>query len=132
MECGFGSQKTVTNALKCSYQISRFFDGVLHLNRLSMDQFLVLEKNTYIRPSIKEEGLDVDDYKNNRRFSNLPFLSKILESVQRQRNAYLQDNKLHAENQSAYRSDNGSNLTLMIGHSQLLITMKNHKKHFYT
>ena len=67
------------------------------------------------------KGFDVDDYKNYRLISNLPFLYKVLEkSVQRQLNTHLQDNNIHARNQSAYRSDHSCETATMAVYNDLL------------
>ena len=81
-------------------------------------------KNAAVRPNIKNQDGDVNDYKNYRPISNLPLLSKILEKcVLRQLNQHLSINDLHAKYQSGYRKFHScETATLRIYNDLLCIT----------
>ena len=58
-------------------------------------------KTAAVTPIIKKRGLDVDNMKNYRPVSNIPFLSKVIEkNVVSQLNEHLQHNNLLERNQS--------------------------------
>ena len=63
------------------------------------------EKTAIITPILKKPGLDPDNPSNYRPVSNLTFLSKLIERlVCRQLTAYLEEHRLLASHQSAYRA----------------------------
>ena len=62
-------------------------------------------KNAIITPILKSASADVNNYKNYRPVSSLPFLSKIIEkAIYDQINDYVESNELHPTFQSAYRN----------------------------
>ena len=78
-------------------------------------------KNALVRPAIKEEGGDVNSYKNYRPISNLPFVSKILEKcVQKQLVQHLELHNLHAEHQSGYRTNHSCETATLTIYNDLL------------
>jgi len=76
-----------------------------HLFSQSLQQGIVpaASKSAYIHPLLKKPSLDSADVKNYRPISNLKVISKLLERlVTSQLMAYLSDNKLLPDHQSAY------------------------------
>ena len=64
--------------------------------------------------------MDVDEYKNYRPVSNLPFLSKLIEkSVVKQLDLHMLSNNLYPCNQSAYRKFHSTETALVKVHSDL-------------
>ena len=62
-------------------------------------------KSAIVVPVLKKKNLDINDCKNYRPISNLPFISKLLERViASQLTLYLNDNHLLPDCQSAYRT----------------------------
>jgi len=62
-------------------------------------------KSSYVTPILKKAGMDSADPTSYRPISNLPVLSKLLERlVSQQLVAYLKDNDLLPDRQSAYRA----------------------------
>ena len=62
------------------------------------------QKCACVTPILKKTSLDIGELGNYRPFSNLTFLSKALERcIYEQTTAYLQENKLFPDKQSAYR-----------------------------
>ena len=63
-------------------------------------------KHALVTPGIKDNNANIDDYKNYRPLSNLPFLSKLLEkNAYLQLNRHIEHNKLHSKFQSSYRKN---------------------------
>ena len=61
-------------------------------------------KEALITPLLKKTNLDVEELKNFRPVSNLPFVGKVIERAAiNQLQCYINDNDLHSKNQSAYR-----------------------------
>ena len=61
-------------------------------------------KRAQVAPLLKKSGLDVNNYKNYRPVSNIPFIGKVLEKVvAKQLTQHLQQHQLHDELQSAYK-----------------------------
>jgi virulence-associated protein VapD len=61
-------------------------------------------KQALVTPLLKKANLDVEDLKNFRPVSNLPFLGKVIERAAiSQLQGYINDNDLHNRTQSAYR-----------------------------
>ena len=57
-----------------------------------------------VTPLLKKAGLDVNNYKNYRPVSNVPFIGKVLEKVvAKQLTQHLQQHHLHEDLQSAYK-----------------------------
>ena len=70
-------------------------------------------KHAIITPIIKNHSADVNDLKNYRPVSSLPFISKVLEkSIYSQLNDHIEKNQLHAKFQSAYRSNHSCETSL--------------------
>ena len=88
---------------------------------LSTGVFPSILKNALVRPVIKDENGEVNNYKNYRPISNLPFLSKVIEkSVQRQLEKHLTSFNLHAEHQSGYRSNHSCETATLTIYNDLL------------
>ena len=71
-------------------------------------------KSAHVKPLLKKQGLDQNDFKNYRPVSNLPFLSKILEKVvgsQIERHVEFHD--LQETHQSAYRKHHSTETALL-------------------
>ena len=68
--------------------------------------FPYLLKHAHVTPVIKDKNGNIDELKNYRPISNLPFTSKILEKAAYiQLNHHIELNKLHANYQSSYRQN---------------------------
>ena len=64
-------------------------------------------------PLPKKAGLDVDEYKNYRPVSNLPYVSKLIEKAAvKQLKHHLSDNQLEESLQSAYKKLNSTETAL--------------------
>ena len=62
-------------------------------------------KHALVTPIVKDKNGNIDDFKNYRPVSNLPFISKVLEKVAYcQINHHIESNKMHSKFQSAYRA----------------------------
>ena len=71
-------------------------------------------KHAIVIPLLKNPSLDPNIFKNYRPVSLLPFLSKFLEkSLFVQLDQYIENNNLHASNQSAYRSKHSCETALV-------------------
>ncbi|XP_070180609.1 ral GTPase-activating protein subunit alpha-1-like isoform X3 [Littorina saxatilis] len=71
-------------------------------------------KSAIVRPLIKKPGLDVNELKNYRPVSNLPFLSKLLERIiLEQLSSHLSRNSLMPVYQSAYRPHHSTETALL-------------------
>ena len=68
-------------------------------------------KSAYITPILKKAGMDTTDRKSYRPISNLSVLSKLLERLVAKQLivAYLKDNDLLPDRQSAYRAHQSLN-----------------------
>jgi len=61
-------------------------------------------KQAQVTPLLKKSGLDINDYKNYRPVSNIPFISKVIEKVvAKQLTNHLRQHNLHDHLQSAYK-----------------------------
>ena len=71
-------------------------------------------KTAIVTPLLKKTNLDIEQLKNNRPVSNIPFLSKVLEkiSVKRLLN-HLQSNDPHEVHQSAYKRQHSTQTALL-------------------
>ena len=88
---------------------------------LSSGVFPTALKNALVRPVIKDESGDVNNYKNYRPISNLPFLSKMIEkAVQKQLEKHLKSFDLHAPHQSGYRSNHSCETATLTIYNDLL------------
>ena len=79
---------------------------ILHIINKSFkeNKFPDLLKHALVTPVIKDNNGNIDDLKNYRPISNLPFLSKLLEKTAYcQLNNHIENNKLHSKFQSSYR-----------------------------
>ena len=82
---------------------------LLHITNtiITENYFPPILKHAQIKPTIKNPKKSADDLSNQRPLSSLPFVSKIVERVLYiQLENFLEENKLHAHNQSAYRKFN--------------------------
>ena len=71
-------------------------------------------KNAIVMPLLKKKSLDVEDFKNYRPVSNLPFLSKLIEKcVVKQLDSHMIVNDLYPCNQSAYRKGHSTETALV-------------------
>ena len=78
-------------------------------------------KEALVRPAIKDQNGDCNEYKNYRPISNLTFVSKIIEkTVHNQLCVHLNTHKLHAQNQSGYRSDHSCETATLAVYNDLL------------
>ena len=83
-------------------------------------------KSALVKPLLKKSGLDVNDLKNFRPVSNLPFLSKILEKVVlAQLESHLSRNNLREVCQSAYRQNHSTETLLLSVTDSLLCKADN-------
>ena len=86
-------------------------------------------KNAAVKPSIKKQDGNINDYKNYRPISNLPFLSKILEKcVLQQLDVHLTTNNLHAEHQSGYKKFHSCETATLRIYNDLLCITDNDKQ----
>ena len=93
----------VSILMKCLPELTNILLFIVN-DSLSSGIFPHNLKEALVRPDIKDKNGDLDDYKNYRPISNLPFISKLLEKcVYKELSFHLSLNNLHAENQSAYR-----------------------------
>ena len=80
-------------------------------------------RKAVISPLIKKQNLDVNELKNYRPVSNLPFLSKIIEkAVALQLNNHLSKNNLFELHQSAYRKCHNTETALVKISNDLLLS----------
>ena len=83
-------------------------------------------KQAIVRPLLKKLGLGKEVLKNYRPVSNLPFVSKIVEKVVAKRNEHhLDNNFLHDNLQSAYRSCHSTETTLLRVHHDIATSLDN-------
>ena len=81
---------------------------------IKTQQFPDVLKHSIVTPIIKNINNDFENYKNYRPISNNSFLSKVLEKVLcNQLAEYLENNKLHADCQSAYRKHHSCETSMM-------------------
>ena len=90
--------------------------ALLHIVNKSLQQSFFPDslKHASVSPDIKERDGDQEAFKNYRPVSNLPFLSKLLEKcASTQLEAYLWNNNLYPNFQSAYRKDHSCETALL-------------------
>ena len=86
----------------------------------------VCYRKAVISPLLKKPNLDVNELKNYRPVSNLPFLSKIIEkAVALQLNDHLSKNNLFEQHQSAYRKCHNTETALVKISNDLLLSADN-------
>ena len=78
-------------------------------------------KDAIVTPLLKKKNLSIEEFKNFRPVSNLPFISKILEKVvAKQLNHHLLIHNLHEPYQSAYRQHHNTETALLKINNDLL------------
>ena len=81
-------------------------------------------KSAYITPILKKAGMETTDPKSYRPISNLSVLSKLLERlVVKQLVAYLKDNDLLPDRQSAYRANHSTETAVLRVLSDILLAL---------
>ena len=112
-ECKSTLLPTLTNMVNMSLQ-SAFFPATL--------------KEAMIKPKLKKDNLDSQDYPNFRPISNLKVLSKIIEkAVSCQLSDYLRDNDLEESFQSAYKCFHSRETALLKVQNDILCEIDNQK-----
>ena len=106
--------------LKCLEEVKTIILFIVN-ESLKSGTFPTVLKEALVRPVIKDQNGDCNEYKNYRPISNLPFLSKIIEKcVQKQLCAHLERQNLHAQHQSGYRSDHSCETATLAVYNDLL------------
>ena len=83
-------------------------------------------KQTIVRPLLKKPGLNMNNLKNYRPVSILPFVSKIIEKVVASRiEDHLDKHKLHDNRQSAYHSLHSTETALLRVHHDIATALDN-------
>ena len=83
-------------------------------------------KQAIVRPLLKKLGLDMNNLKNYRPVSNLPFVSKIIEKVVALRiEDHLDKHKLHDNRQSVYRPVHSTETALLRVHHDIATALDN-------
>jgi hypothetical protein len=83
-------------------------------------------KIAHVKPLLKKAGLDVEDLKNYRPVSNLPWLSKLIERVVSKRICDFQEkNNLQENFQSAYKKCHSTETALLRVQSDILCALDN-------
>ena len=84
-------------------------------------------KEALVTHLLKKANLDVEDLKNFRPVSNLPFLGKVIErAAMSQLQAYIKEHELYNESQSAYRQFHSVETALLRVTNDLLYAVDNH------
>ena len=85
-------------------------------------------KEAMIKPKLKKDNLDSEDYSNFRPISNLKVVSKIIEkAVSCQLSDYLRDNDLEESFQSAYKRFHSTETALLRVQNDILCEIDNQK-----
>ena len=106
--------------LQCMDEVEPIIMFIVN-DSLTSGIFPTILKNALVRPVIKDENGEVNNYKNYRPISNLPFISKVIEKcVQKQLEKHLSDFNLHAEHQSGYRANHSCETATLTIYNDLL------------
>ena len=103
---------------------------ILKIVNLSLVNAIVPEslKTALVIPLLKKPDLDVEDHKNFRPVSNLPFISKVIEKiVSSQLLDYLEANILLEPYQSAYKKLHSTETALLKVQDDILLAIDNNK-----
>ncbi|CAB4013870.1 Hypothetical predicted protein [Paramuricea clavata] len=85
-------------------------------------------KEAVLKPKLKKDSLDYEEYTNFRPISNLKFLSKVIEKVAAgQLLEHLANNKLEEPFQSAYKRFHSAETTLLKVQNDILVAIDNRK-----
>ena len=96
---------------------------------LSEGRFPATFKSARVVPLIKKPNADRENLKNYRPISNLSFISKVTERVvAAQLQKYLEDNRLYASKQSAYRRCHSTETALLRVTNDFLRALDDHKE----
>ena len=101
---------------------------VTNIVNTSLDSSLMPDifKTATVTPLLKKLGLSVEEYKNFRPVSNLPYLSKLMEKVVvKQLNNYMEVNGLTELNQSTYGKHQSTETALVSINNDTLCAIKN-------
>ncbi len=94
---------------------------------LQSGEFPSALKVALVTPLLKKPSLDVEELKNFRPVSNLPFVGKVIERAAiNQLQAYINDNDLHTKNQSAYRRFHSVETAIVRVTNDLLCAVDDH------
>ncbi|CAB3991211.1 Hypothetical predicted protein [Paramuricea clavata] len=89
---------------------------------------LEILKEAVLKPKLKKDSLDYEEYTNFRPISNLQFLSKVIEKVAAgQLLEHLANNKLEEPFQSAYKRFHSAETTLLKVQNDILLAIDNRK-----
>jgi hypothetical protein len=118
-----------TNIVKeCLSTLSPILIEMLNFS-FSTARFPESLKKAIVTPIVKDPNKDASDPKNVRPISNLPFLAKLHEKLAfDQLSTHIEENQLHARNQSAYRRHYSCETAMLkiIGDVQLFLHDKHH------
>ena len=110
----------VTLLFKCLPELIKILHFIVNYS-LSSGKFPSSLKEALVRPAVKDINGDLDDYKNYRPISNLPFLSKVIEKcVHKQLSTHLNLHSLYAEFQSGYRTHHSCETATLAIYNDLL------------
>lgn len=110
---------------KCLDQLTPVITAIINKS-LATSTVPTYFKKAIVRPLVKKQGLDVEDLKNYRPVSNLPFLSKILEKIIEKRlNNHLTQNSLYDSLQSAYQSGHSTETALLKVQNDIAVAIDN-------
>ena len=114
-----------TSLLKeCTLELMPFIAKVVNLS-IETGKMPNTFKHAVITPLLKKKGLKLI-YKNFRRVSGLPFLSKVIEKViSKQLSEHVTASKLNEQNQSAYRNQHSTETALLKIMNDLLLIAEN-------
>ena len=106
--------------VKCLEEVKNILLFIVN-DSLATGTFPKSLKEALVKPAIKDQNGDCNDYKNYRPISNLAFVSKIIEkTVHKQLCEHLAKHDLHAQNQSGYRSDHSCETATLAVYNDLL------------